>query len=89
MYRYELLVEAVDEMVGQTHIVRNTLGMPEKDFDDFNDDTSKYTMITFVSLFIHLYYRLDFSSSQNKNKLGLVPLLSHCLQFKSVVKEPC
>ena len=34
--------------------------MPEKDFDDFNDDTSKYTMITFVSLFIHLYYRLDF-----------------------------
>lgn len=32
-------------MVGQTHVVRQALGLPEKDFEDFADDTSEYSMI--------------------------------------------
>lgn len=37
---YQLLVEAVDEMVSQSLVIRQVMGLPEKDFDEFMDDTS-------------------------------------------------
>ncbi|XP_060602594.1 uncharacterized protein LOC132755708 isoform X8 [Ruditapes philippinarum] len=37
---YQLLVEAIDDMVGQSMVVRQVMGLPDKDFDDFGDDTS-------------------------------------------------
>lgn len=37
---YQLLVEAVDEMVNQSLVVRQVMGLPEKDFEDFSDETS-------------------------------------------------
>ncbi|XP_045166517.2 MYCBP-associated protein-like isoform X4 [Mercenaria mercenaria] len=36
---YQLLVEAVDEMVGQSVVVRQVMGLPEKDLDEFSEDT--------------------------------------------------
>ncbi|KAL4226579.1 hypothetical protein ACF0H5_014564 [Mactra antiquata] len=45
---YQLLVEAVDEMVSQSVLVRQVMGLPEKDFEDFADDT-KYKVDSRVS----------------------------------------
>lgn len=38
---YQLLLEAVDEMVCQSAIVRQVMGLPEKDMDEFVEETSE------------------------------------------------
>ena len=40
-YRYQLLLEAVDSIVGQSILVRQIMGLPEKE-DDFYDELSEY-----------------------------------------------
>ena len=41
-FRYQLLVEAIDNIVRESVLLRSTMGLPEKDLDEFGEDMSKF-----------------------------------------------
>ena len=48
---YQLMLEAIDSIVGQSALLRQVMGLPEKE-DDFYDELSKYPLIVGKSLYI-------------------------------------
>ena len=46
--RYELMSELVDDIVGESMLLRTTMGMPEREADDIPDDSSKYLIAMHV-----------------------------------------
>ena len=47
--RYQLLAESVDEIVGQSMLLRQVLGMPEKEWDDLlESELSKEIIYNYI-----------------------------------------
>ena len=58
------MLEAIDSIVGQSALLRQVMGLPEKE-DDFYDELSKYSLIMGKSLYRNTVKFLNFWTREN------------------------